>query len=296
MKVFLAELKEIHPKAIKLLKTNGLEVVYDKKNKDIEVVFIRTYTRVDKFFLNNFPNLKYILKAGVGLDNIDLEECQKRNIKVINAPGSNANSVAEFVIALMIMVLRNFPLQVNLLLSGKWRNLREKGFEIKDKVIGLIGCGAIGKLIAKKLKSFEVKKILGYDPYLDEKILKSYGIKKTDFLSLLKNSDIVSLHLPLTEETKNLIGKKELKMMKKNSYLINTSRGGIINESDLIWALKNNIIKGAALDVFEGEPKIKKEFLSLKNVILTPHIAALTEEADEVMSVEPVKKFLDMIK
>ncbi len=301
MKLLLYEKKEIHPQAIKtLLSANITVITHTKLTKDqkneIEAIFVRTYTKVTKSLLGQFPNLKFILRAGVGIDNIDLQECKKRDIKVINAPGSNANSVAEYVIALMILLLRNFSLQVESLKKGNWRLLSAKGKELKGKTIGLIGCGAIGHLIAEKLIAFKVKQVLGYDPYLDKNTLKKFSIKKTNFTILIKTADIVSLHLPLTPKTRNLISQNELSLMKKESYLINTSRGGIINEKDLIWALRTKKISGVALDVFENEPKVKEEFFSLENVILTPHIAALTKEAELAMCLDPVKKFLKMLK
>lgn len=302
MYIFITEKNEIYKEAIDLLRKNKLKVILDikeanyKKDK-INAVFIRTYTKVDKNFLDNFPNLKFILRAGVGLDNIDVNECYKRRITIINSPGANANSVAEFVIGLIILLLRNFAPQSLMFKNKKWRKKEFIGRELKNRTIGIVGCGAIGRILAQKLEAFQVKKILGYDPYLDELSLLKYKIIKTEKLrDLLQASDVVSLHLPLTKETKNFITKKEIEQMKRDSYLINTSRGGIINEKDLIWALKNNIIKGAAIDVFENEPQIKKEFLELKNVILSPHIAGYTEEADREISLMPVKKFLEMVK
>lgn len=300
MLVYLTEPEGIHPAARKTLSKNGHRVLIKKnlspsEKKRVEVLFIRTYTIINNKFLNDFPNLQFVLRAGVGLDNVDLQACQKRKIKVINAPGSNANAVAEFVVGLMILLLRNFDLQKNLLKKGGWREKELIGKEITGKTIGLIGCGAIGKLVTEKLQPFQPQKILGFDPFLDRKTLASLKIRKCGFNYLLKNADLVSLHLPLTPKTKNIVSLKELRMMKKTSYLINTSRGGIINEKDLITALKEEIISGAALDVFENEPKIKKEFLTLKNLLATPHLASYTQEADEAMAVMPVKRFLEEI-
>ncbi len=194
------------------------------------------------------------------------------------------------------MLLRNIVPQHQELVHGRWRNRKYLGEELARKIIGLIGCGAIGQRVAKKLASFQVLKIFGFDPFLDAEKLKSFGIIKVDLDTLLKESDIISLHLPLLPETKHLISAKELARMKPTSFLINTSRGGIINENDLILALKKHTLRGAALDVFENEPDIKQEFLSLQNCIITPHIGAFTKEAHEAMSVVVIEQFLKYLK
>lgn len=301
MIIFIPQLEEIAIQAVKKLKESGHKIISGEINSsvvrgEVEALFIRTYVLADKKYLDQFPKLKFILKAGVGLDNIDMDEVKRKNIKVINAPGSNANAVAELVVCFMLMLLRNIRQQSHRLRHGEWRGNELMGEELKNKVIGFIGCGAIAKSAVQKIQVFDVREILGYDPYLDEQTLSKFKIKKVSLDSLIKKSDILSLHLPLTKETKDLITLKEIKLMKKKSYIINTSRGGIINENDLIVALKNKIIAGAALDVFKNEPNFNPGFLSLDNVILTPHIGAYTHEADLEMSMVPVKKFLSLTK
>lgn len=299
MLIYISEQKETHKSGIDLLKKYGHTVIYDlKKNKpdEVDVLCVRTYTQATKDYLSQFSKLKYILRVGVGLDNIDLVEAKRRNITVINAPGSNANAVAEYVIGVVIMGLRSFTHQSDQLHKKSWRDKTFIGSEIKNKTVGIVGCGAIGRLIAKKLQNFEVKKILGYDPYLTQEQMKSTYINKTELCDLLKESDIVTLHMPLNSETKNMISYKTLKSMKRNAVLVNAARGGIVNEKDLIKALREKLIKAAALDVFENEPEIDNELLKLDNLIITPHIAGYTEEADEEMSLMPVRKFLEMIK
>jgi D-3-phosphoglycerate dehydrogenase / 2-oxoglutarate reductase len=180
--------------------------------------------------------------------------------------------------------------------NEKWRDKTLIGFEIKNKTIGIVGCGAIGRLIAKKLQNFEVRNILGYDPYLTAEQMKSTFIEKTELDHLLKVSDIVTLHMPLTPETRNMISYETFKTMKPDSMIINAARGGIIHEPDLVRALHEKLIKAAALDVYESEPDIRKELLSFNNLITTPHIAGFTIEADEEMSLMPVRRFLDIIK
>ena len=296
MKIFIAEPAEINQKASEILSANGhMPVTHIKETDDIECVIVRTLTKCDKQYLDRFSNLKYLLRVGVGLDNIDIEECKRREIQVINAPGSNANAVAEYVVGLMIAASRNLILQSDRLKKGKWRNMQLLGRELSGKTIGIIGCGAIGKLVAKKIKSFDIDEILGYDPYLDSATLEKFSIKKTDLNTLYSRSDYITLHLPLLKDTKKMISEAQFKAMKKETVLINTSRGEILDEDALINALLKNTIRAAAIDVFENEPKVNKKLLEIPNLIATPHIAALTEEADEEMAVQPVKRLLSIL-
>lgn len=299
MIIYITESNETHPNAIELLKQNGHIITFDLKDQTpdkVDALFIRTYTIVTKEYLDQFPNLKYILKIGVGTDNIDSEECKKRNITLINAPGSNANAVAEYVIGVIIMGLRNILPQSDRLQNKGWREKILIGSEIKNKTVGIVGCGAIGKLIAKKLQNFEVKNILGYDPFMTAEQMKEHNIEKSELNVLLKTADIITLHLPLTPETTNLITYENFKNMKRTAILINSARGGIVNETDLVRALQEKLIQTAALDVFENEPTVRSELLDLENIVITPHIAGYTTEADSEMSLMPVKKLLEIIK
>lgn len=300
MKFLTFETREIHPKAIQMLKDNGFSVQTELSSaddkKEIEAFLIRSYTKITPSLLDEYPSLKYVLRAGVGLDNVDVNACEKRGIKVINSPGSNANAVSELVVCFIILLLRRIPVQINLLRNGQWRNKKEIGSELKNKVIGFIGCGAIGKLATEKLITFGVKEILAFDPYLDKETLSQRNADKCELDEVLKKSDVITLHLPLNKETHNLINKDKLTLLKKGACIINTSRGGIINEEDLIAALKNGHIGGAALDVFENEPDFKKEFLTLPNVVLTPHIGGFSQEGDEAMAVQVVENFLKIYK
>ncbi len=299
MLIYLPDQKEIHPDAVALLRENGHKVLSgalkDGQKPAVEALFIRTYTRADRTYLAGFPSLRFVLRAGAGLDNIDLGECRRRGIKVLSAPGANANAVAEFAVMLTVMLLRNFRRQEALLRSGKWRSRELMGSELAGKVVGLVGCGAIGRLFAAKLAPFGVRDVLGYDPYLDSQFLKKHGIDKTDLKSLLADADIVSLHVPLAPETQNLIGERELALLKPSAVLINTARGGIVNEPSLLRALGRRRIRGCALDVFEHEPAIRREFLELDNVVATPHIAGYTGEADREMSLAPARELLRLI-
>lgn len=297
MNIYITESAETHPDAIELLKQAGHRVITDNPTEsEIDALFIRTYTNVTAQYLDRFPKVRYILRIGVGTDTIDMDACKKRQITVINAPGSNANAVAEFIMGLMISGLRNIPAAMERIRTGQWRAAEIMGEEIKGKTIGIVGCGAIGKLLAKKMSSFEVKQTVGYDPYLDEATLKAHGITKSSLDDVLKQADIITLHLPLTDETKNLINASKLALMKPTAFLINTARGGIVNELDLIAAIKNHTLRGAALDVFETEPTVREELRSMPAIICTPHIAGYTKEADREMALMPVRLFLKAIQ
>lgn len=294
LKVYIPEPKEIDPKAVKLLQENNFEVTFDK-DPEAQAIFIKTFTVLDKKYLSAFPKLRFILRAGVGLDNIDLKECKKRKIAIISSPGSNSNAVAEYVILAALTLLRNINSQTKELENGRWRNPEYMGTEIKGKVIGLLGCGAIGKIVAGFFSSLGAEEVLGYDPYLDKDELQKYNIKKSSFASAIKNADILCIHVPLTDETSNLISKKELALMKDGALLINASRGGIVNEHDLIDALKEGKKIKVALDVFEEEPAVKDELIKFENVITTPHIASYTSESQEQMSLVAAENFLKLV-
>lgn len=295
MNILIVEPSEIHESAVKLLKDAG-HVIFNNASEvgktQIDALFIRTYTQVSRKYLDAFPILKYILKAGVGLDNIDTEECKKRNIQVINAPGANANAVAEYVIMTMFMLGRKIQKQSNQIYENNWRSKEHMGNEIKGKVIGIVGCGAIGKLLAKKLDTFEVGSIIGYDPFVDEQTLHDAGIQKRLIEDVFSKADFITLHLPPMPKTLGLVDKKLLSLMKKKSFLINSARGEIVNEKDLLELLQKGQIAGAALDVFANEPHINSHFLELQNVILTPHIGGYTYEADRQIAYDAASRFL----
>lgn len=297
-KILITEAQEIAPEAILMLKDNGYEVVDSLKNanaKKIDGLFIRTYTKVTPDYLDQFPGLQFILRAGVGTDNIDLQECKVREIQVFNAPGSNANAVAEYVLAMMLVLLKRIPQQIEQIKNNQWRDVDSMGTDLRGKVIGLVGCGSIGKSLANKLQPFGVS-LLGYDPYLDSESLQKYAIKKCNLEDLLKSADLISLQLPLSLETAEMFGEKEFIQMKKESILINVSRGELIKEDELLWALKNQIISGAALDIVSNEPNINKELLNVQNLIVTPHIAGFTKEANIQMATGAVTNLFDFQK
>jgi D-3-phosphoglycerate dehydrogenase / 2-oxoglutarate reductase len=301
MLVYATEADELDQDALALLRSNGFEVLADKtqalaRANDVAALFVRTYTTVDAAYLDQFKKVKYVLRAGVGLDNIDTAECKKRGITVINSPGANANAVAEYVVATVLFALRRAPGQEARLRQGKWRSRDLMGGEIKNKTLALVGCGNVGKMIARKLSSFELKEIVGYDPYLSAEQLAAAGIRKVELAEAIASADILSLHVPLMPETRHLLGAKEFALMKPGAIVINAARGGVVDEQALAAAITSGQLDGAALDVFETEPKVAAELLLLPNVILTPHIAGFTHEADKEVSLAPARELIRLAK
>ena len=253
-----------------------------KFSKDTEGIIIRNKTTLSKVMLSEFSKLKFIGRLGVGLDNIDLDYCSQKKIKVQPASGLNADSVAEYVIQAALSLLKKIPLLHQETVKGSWPRNPFTLNEIQGKVFGFIGFGEIAKKVFKRLEPFGVH-CVAYDPYIDKNILAGFKIELIDFEKLLQLSNIISIHLPLTNETKELINKDTFKKMTKSPIIINTSRGSIINEYDLLDSYRENLISGFALDVYEKEPVEKKFYEQITNnmnCILTPHIAGVTEESN----------------
>ena len=263
--------------------------------KDYEGLIVRNKTQVNLDILKNALKLKFIGRLGVGLDNIDTEYCKNKNIHVQPATGMNADSVAEYVVSSSMSLIKKIPMFHNGTIKGEWPRTTIKSLEIKQKNLGIIGFGIIGKKVAE-YSSKNGLKILAYDPYVKEINDKEINIKSSSLKEIYEKSDIISVHLPLTDETKNMVNKSSFSQMKNKPIIINTSRGGIINERDLIEAYHKNIISGFALDVFENEPIESKFYHKIKpgmNCILTPHISGVTTESNIRVSDFIVKKITD---
>ena len=226
--------------------------------------------------LKQLPNLKFISKYGVGLDNIDIAACEKNDVKIGWSAGVNKLSVAEMTLGFMLDLFRNLQLTSNQLKKGFWN--KSGGSQLSGKTVGIIGLGHIGKELVRLLKPFNCK-ILSYDILDQYEYCKKEKVKITSQKELLKNSDIVTIHTPLTSITNGLVNKSFLNSMRKNSFLINTARGPIIVFEDLKYALSNSIISGAAIDVYDIEPPEDKELLSFENLICTPHIGGNSNES-----------------
>ncbi len=295
--IYLAEPKEICQSAIDLLNDAGYEVVVDLSRIDFTTIsglFVRTYTKVDKTYLSQFPNLNFVLRAGVGLDNIDLAECSRRSIQVFNSPGANSDAVAEYVLTMSLYALRGIGPQMTMVKNGDWRSVEHVGRSLSSVTFGLVGCGHAGRGLATKLQSLGVA-CLGYDPYVTADTLASLGVAKVELIELLNRADVVVIMLPLTLETKGIINSKNLAEMKLGSILINVSRGEMIDETALIKEIESGRIHTAILDVVVGEPKVNPALLNTKNIIITPHIAGYTSDANENIAVKTVQNLLTKI-
>ena len=258
----------------------------------MKALIVRNKTLVTRELIENAPNLTCVGRLGVGLDNIDLNACEEQNITVYPALGANSHSVAEYVICTSMLLLRKAYFKKNEMIAGNWPRQESSGSEVYGKTLGLIGFGDIAQKTRDLALGLGIKTV-AYDPYLDKDSNLWKETKNLLLDNLLSISDIISLHIPLSKETKNLIDEKKLRLIKNSSVIINTSRGGIIDENSLAKLLKENKIGGAALDVFNKEPINKvnaKKFEGLDNLILTPHIGGVTKESNERVSKMIAKK------
>ncbi len=245
-------------------------------------LIIRNQTQVSAAMLERAPKLTTVGRLGVGLDNIDLDACKQRGITVIPAIGANAKAVSEYVISIALILLRKAFFSTNDVLSGQWPRTQLIGSEVSGKTMGLIGFGSIARQVARDATVLGMYAI-AFDPFVDDGDDAWEYTEKETFNNILRRSDILSLHVPLTEGTRHLIAEEALTLMKPSAIVINTARGGIVDETALVAALKSDRLFGAALDVFETEPltaQSGRKFEGLKNLILTPHIAGVTDEAN----------------
>jgi len=224
-------------------------------------------------------DLRVVAVHGIGVDRVDLEAAEKRGIVVTNTPLANTAAVAEHTVGLILSSVRKIPASDRLMRQGRWKEAQFVFKELMDMTVGIIGFGNIGAKVAKRLGSFEAK-IISYDPYVPLERFEEFGVKRTDFETLLSESDIITVHVPLTRFTRHMISEKELKLMKREAFIVNTSRGAVIDERALCAALCNKQIAGASLDVYEEEPLAQSSpLLEMENVVLTPHVAGTTEES-----------------
>ena len=273
------------------------EVIYDpslveRQDAILELIgktraiIVRNKTMITKILINKASSLSCVGRLGVGLDNIDLVACQENNVTVYPAIGANSNSVAEYVICSAMLLLRR-AFQKNIeMISGVWPRQESSGLEVRGKTIGLIGYGEIAQRTNVIAKSLGMK-VVAFDPYINASSDLWRDTEKLSLEKLLRVSDVISLHIPLNKETNNLLDKNKLSLVKPSAVLINSARGGILDENALAKALRENRIRGAALDVFSEEPLSEekaKKFSQLNNIILTPHIAGITEESNERVS------------
>ena len=302
----IAILGTVHPKGLEFLKNNEFEV-FEVENfeiqslkeslKNVDGILLRT-SKLDQDILQHCDNLKIISRHGVGYDNVDLDFLNKNKIALGITSTSNAASVSEHVMSFFIYLTKNLSLSDSLVKEGNFdkRSQLPDIFELYKKKVLIIGFGRIGKEVAKRCLGFDME-VYVYDPFLDSDSIKKnkcIPIEKNEGLSL---ADFITIHLPLNENTTNFISEVDLKLMKKNTVLVNTSRGGIVNEDDLCQALKAKKIRGAGMDVYTSEPpEPDHPFFKLDNILLTPHNAALTLECRERMSLEASQNIVYFLK
>ena len=296
---------EVDQSLNKILKDNGLQVTYEpeitpeqikEKISEFNIVIVRSRTKLTKELIENAKQCKIIARVGVGLDNIDLDAAKEKNIRVINAVEGAMTAVAELVLGLMLGLARQIPRADRGIRNGQWLKKELKGTELKGKYLGIVGLGNIGKRLGRLAKGLNMN-IIGYDVVpIDPEFVKEVGMMKADLNTLLQSSDYISLHVPLLESTHHMINAEKLAMMKPTARIINTSRGGVIDEDALYEAIKNGKLGGAALDVFESEPATSHKLAELDNVILTPHIGAMTKEAQALAANVIGEKIIQILR
>jgi D-3-phosphoglycerate dehydrogenase / 2-oxoglutarate reductase len=289
-------------KPIDLLEENNCQIIlnpYGRKLKPEEVIalgkdcigIIAGVESLDAMILESLPKLRCISRCGSGIDNVDLKKAEELNIVVKSAPSGPTRAVAELTIGLIFDVLRCISLRDRLIRCGQWP--KDMGFLLKGKKVGVLGLGRIGKNVAELLSKLDAD-IIGFDNKPDMSWVKNNKIKLVEFDELFKQCDILCVHVSFSDDNRHLVGEKEIKSMKKGSFVINLSRGGVVDENILYKMLKNKHLSGAAIDVFEKEPYIGP-LTELDNVVLTPHIGSYAKEARLDMEIEAVKNLLDVI-
>jgi len=260
-----------------------------------DALVVRSQTKVTAEVIKAGTKLQVIARAGVGVDNIDVEEASRHGIVVVNAPTGNTTSAAEHTIALMFALARHIP-QANLVLkSGEWRRNDFIGTEVRNKVLGIIGLGNIGSEVARRARGLDMR-LVAYDPFISADYARNLQVELASLQELLKEADFIVLHIPMTEATKGLIGAKELALVKPTAHIINTARGGLIDEAALVQAVREKKIAGAAFDVFTTEPLTSSILFEEDNIIVTPHLGASTTEAQATVVRDVVEQIIAMFK
>jgi D-3-phosphoglycerate dehydrogenase len=262
---------------------------------DYEALMVRSQTKVTADIIEAGKKLQVIARAGVGIDNVDVDAATRCGVVVVNAPTGNTVSAAEHTIALLLASARNIPQASTVLKSGVWRRNEFMGTEMRGKTLGIIGLGNVGSEVAKRAQGFEMR-LLGVDPLVSTEYAQQLQVELVDLKQLLRESDFITLHLPLIAQTRNMIGAKELAMMKPEARIINCARGGLIDEEALIKALHDKKIAGAAIDVFEKEPITESILFREDNIIVTPHLGASTNEAQVLAARDVAEQIVEIFK
>jgi len=296
---------QTNPTLKEILEKNGLKVTYEpeitpeqiaEKIGNFQVVVVRGRTKLSRELIEKADKCKIIARVGVGLDNIDQEAAKEKNVRVINAVEGATTAVAELVIGLMLSMAREIPRADREIRNGNWIKKELMGSELKGKYLGIIGLGNIGKRLGRLARALNMN-IIGYDVIpIDDEFSKEVGLMKADLDTLLSSADYVSFHVPLLDSTRHMINAEKLKMMKNTARIINTSRGGVIDEEALYNSLKDGSLAGAALDVFEVEPATENKLITLPNFIATPHIGAQTKEAQLLAANIIAEKIIQILR
>ena len=273
------------------LEPNELKSIID----DYDGILIRSATKLTSDILENCSNLKVIGRAGVGVDNVDIEVATKNKILVMNTPLGNLEATAELTVGLMFSLYRHIHLANSSTHEGKWEKSKFMGTELKGKTLGIVGFGNIGQRVAEICNVIGMRILTNSNSASDD-ILKSLSAKKVSTEELLSSSDVLSLHTKLNDQTSNMLNKQTIATMKKSSVIINCARGGLINESDLKDALNNDVIAGAAIDVYETEPATENVMFGAKNLLLTPHLGASSKEAQSNVAIDVANQVADFLK
>ncbi|MGA8265551.1 MAG: hydroxyacid dehydrogenase, partial [Ignavibacteriaceae bacterium] len=264
--------------------------------QDYNGLVVRSETKVTPELISKMNNMEVIGRAGTGVDNINLEAATRKGIIVMNTPGGNTVSTAEHTMALMLSMFRNIPQANQSLRSGKWDRKSFKGTELYGKVIGVIGLGKVGREVVSRSKAFGMK-VIGYDPVLSNEIADKMGIELADLDVIFAQSDLITVHVPLSDETKHLINSETLNRCKDGVRVINCARGGIVDETALLEALNLGKVSSAAFDVYEVEPPdLKNKLLNHPKVVCTPHLGASTEEAQVKVAIQIAEQIVDLFK
>jgi len=296
---------QVNPILKEVLEKNGLKVTYEpeitpeqisEKIGNFEVVVVRSRTKMTRELIAKADKCKIIARVGIGLDNIDQDAAKEKNIRVINAVEGAITAVAELVIGLMISMAREIPRADREIRNGNWIKKELMGSELKGKYLGIVGLGNIGKRLGRLARALNMN-IIGYDVIpIDDEFSKEVGLMKADLDTLLSSADYVSFHVPLLDSTHHMINAEKLKMMKNTARIINTSRGGVIDEEALYNSLKDGSLAGAALDVFEVEPATENKLITLPNFIATPHSGAQTKEAQLLAANIIAEKIIQILR
>ena len=302
MKVLVAD--EISKSGVEMLKAQGYQVDVKtgmkedelvKVIKDYDVLLVRSATKATKRVIQAASKLRVIGRAGIGIDNIDVPAATERGVLVMNAPSGNVVSTAELTIGLIFSLARRIPQADASMKKGEWKRKEMKGAQVQGKTLGIIGLGRVGAEVAKKALSLGMT-VIAYDPLVSPEVGAKLHVRLMTLDKVLQISDIITLHTPLTAQTKDMLGKNELAMMKKGAMLINCARGGVVNEEALYEALSQNKIAAAALDVYVDEPPAGSKLLTLPNIVLTPHLGATTSEAQEEVGSEIAEQVISYFR